>query len=107
GPRSAVWDAIYNEKGEDAADAFERFKKLVRPLYGTLKEWHQYLTNVWLPDNWKKYAGSYSVKNDTGVAFSVDGISENELARKLAAFRLQGRESAFIHTLTVLGPEFG
>ena len=48
-----------------------------------------------------------ALKNACGQHFDLEGERADKLARRAAAFILQGQEAAFIHRLTVLGKDNG
>jgi hypothetical protein len=90
--------------------AYAQLHNILGPLYhDVLKPWRGHLIGSWLEANADPgYAGKRYVKNAAGVPFCIDDVrNPYELKKKLAAFLLQGREAAFIHTLTGYADEYG
>jgi hypothetical protein len=94
---------------------YSKFRKAVKPLYDEIFGWLKYIATDYInnPDNLTKGNGSRlyitnaaNKKLDVTVIRDADKKVE-EKARDLASFFLQGYESAFIHKLTLLGPQYG
>jgi hypothetical protein len=91
-----------------------RFRTIVLPLSEVLSKWHKWLKNEYVPAI--QYRGgtgckSWFVRNQAGRTLNVtETFSKHKhrtICSKLAAFFLQGIESAFIHHLTMLGVHYG
>jgi len=106
-----VRNTLEAEAGQDRLEAaYSRLRGILEPLYrDALKLWRTYLLDSWLElKAYRGHAGRRYVKNAVGVRFCVDDVANPyELKKKLAAFLLQGREAAFIHTLTGYADEYG
>lgn len=88
---------------------YERFRRVIGPLYNALREWHEYLDSTWTKQNKYPACGGWFVSNDTGSTMKLNKLKSkppHERRGKLAAFLLQGREAAFIHTLTKLSKRY-
>lgn len=78
------------------------------PLKGEVDGWHKHLmtsAHCARVDSARKKLRT--LKNACGQHFALEGDRADKLARKAAAFILQGQEAAFIHRLTALGKRAG
>jgi hypothetical protein len=90
----------------------EGFTNEVQTLLGELDSWHDWLIAKFVPENAKfSKSGSY-IENDMGKRLYLSEPSNGRYTSRkkkarIAAFLLQGTESAYIHRLTTLGPKYG
>jgi hypothetical protein len=94
---------------EEVARLLTSFKKIVQPLADELRAWHTWLINEYVPNNTKRSKRGDYIKNEAGKRLYLQELPKAlwEKKAKVAAFRLQGIESAYIHNLTILGPQYG
>jgi hypothetical protein len=108
---NSIYDALFRESGGNA----ERAKELtvdvynaLAPLKSEVDAWHDHLmtapTCQRLDRTYKKVR---TLRNACDQHFKLEGYRADKLARKAAAFILQGQEAAFIHRLTTLGAKHG
>ena len=105
---SAILGYLYEEADRDEAKTFEylkKFNKVVAPLKTELDKWHEWLIKVWVPKAGRLGRGCIYLENAAGVKFNYTQEAKNnpewKLKARMAAFVLQGVESAFIHALTI------
>jgi hypothetical protein len=107
---------ILNSLAEEGASDQEEIERLlakltevIAPITSELKEWHRRLLTDYIPKVQKPGRGGSFITNKCGKKMKVNALprGHNEwLARsRVAAFILQGQESAFIHHLTLLGEQ--
>jgi hypothetical protein len=109
---SCINQLFWVEAGENLERAVELHSKsfeIIRPLIEGLREWHDWLLDVYVPST-KKVAprnGREYIVNDVGKRLYLESLPKkrHKAAARIAAFLLQGAESAFIHRLTTLGPK--
>ena len=113
GERKALLEAG-TEPGENmkvvVTRQFENLKRVIGPFYEKLRKWRSYLDKKWLDQNKNYSKAGWSVRNAAGVALrqaDYESWSQVQRKAKLAAFVLQGKEAAFIHTLTSALPAHG
>jgi len=111
---NSVLGALLEEADNDLSRAErirKRFADVVAPLLRELGRWHSYLIREFIQRNQQQSKRGTYIKNKVGKRLYLDDLSLKGEARKaksqMAAFLLQGQEAAFIHALTVLGPEYG
>lgn len=109
-----VAGAIRGAVAPDAfAAAYGRFLDRTAPLRAVLAEWHQWLVDVYVPANavLNNADGLRYLTNEVGAKVSVEELAEGgkpwQLKARLAAFLLQGREAALVHTLAVSAGRYG
>lgn len=117
--RSAIIEEILEWAKDDfdgidleAAEMMRRaFAQVVAPLVEELNRWHRFLIREYIEKNPRRSRKGAYVENQVGMRLYLDGLNFKGNGRsaksRSAAFLLQGQETAFIHALTVLGPEFG
>jgi len=118
-PHACHWDpdanAIFRAMLKEAERDERRAKELTIAVHGALAPlkvevdaWHEDLMTspscARLDSSRKKVR---TLLNACGLRFKLEGDAATILARKAAAFILQGQEAAFIHKLTTLGAEHG
>lgn len=96
----------------DLAEQFRsRFARAVAPLVEQLNAWHKYLVGRFLESKYRRSKRGEYIQNQVGKRLYLNELSLKGQARKakakLSAFLLQGREAAFIHTLTALSRQYG
>ncbi len=87
-----------------------KFNEVTSKLQETLKAWHNWIIETYIPRHAIYPRGRKSLVNKTGTTFDIsDFITKegkyqtiNKLKRQLAAFLLQGAEAAFIFELSVV-----
>jgi hypothetical protein len=110
-----LWDSSKNEVFQrllkERSGDYAKAKAVTISVYGALAPlkrevdaWHDYL----MKDQGCRHVDSTrrrvrTLKNACGQHFKLEGERSDKLARRAAAFILQGQEAAFIHRLTVLG----
>lgn len=92
-------------EGEDAEDVYYRFKEVTRGLAKACEKWHQYLYETYFI--YSKQAFIYNKVGKSLKRVDIEAESTSKAKRTLAAFFLQGRESAFIQELTCLSKDYG
>lgn len=107
---------IYRRILDDECDGnVERAKEITLKVYSALaplkKEvdaWHDHLMKGdacrRVDATWRKVR---TLKNACGQHFRLEGERADKLARRAAAFILQGQEASFVHRLTVMGASNG
>ncbi|QSV70073.1 MAG: hypothetical protein HEQ20_03965 [Aphanizomenon flos-aquae KM1D3_PB] len=111
---NSVLDNLSAEANYDvelAIEYFNKFYKVVKPLEKELKKWHKRLLEWAEADKNKKKEsnGKFYVKNCVEKKLCLTDLqdfNEWEIKSKLASFVLLGRESCFIHHLTILSKEY-
>lgn len=104
--REAVPPAVFGS-------VYRRFLDYTAPLRGVLAEWHRWLVDVYVPANAVRNNadGKRYLTNEVGAKVSVEELAEDsppwQLRARLAAFLLQGREAALIHTLAASSRQYG
>jgi hypothetical protein len=87
--------------------------RVVGPLVEQINRWHSYLAGEFIERGTRQSKKGAYVMNHAGKRLYLSGLLSprgrlrQKAKSKLAAFILQGREAAFIHSLTILGPEYG
>ncbi|MFP5262004.1 MAG: hypothetical protein ACLGJB_08875 [Blastocatellia bacterium] len=111
--RSAILEQILERAESDlerAETMREGFAQAVAPLVQELNRWHRYLIREYIEKNQRRSRKGAYVENRAGMRLYLDELNFKGNGRSakthLAAFLLQGQEAAFIHALTVLGPEY-
>ena len=98
---------------EEFAATYRRFLGYTAELRATLAEWHRWLVEVYVPENARlnNADGKSYLTNEVGAKVAVEDLREPgklwKLKARLAAFLLQGREAALIHTLAASSSEYG
>lgn len=112
--RGKAVEAIRDAVGDEAfGDTYSRFLAHTEPLRAVLAEWHTWLADVYLPEHAVRNNadGKHYLTNEVGAKMAVEDLAEGgeawQLKARLAAFLLQGREVAFIHTLAASGERYG
>ena len=118
-PHARHWDpdanALFCAMLKEAERDERRAKELTIAVHGALAPlkvevdaWHDHLMTsascARLDSSRKKVR---TLRNACGLRFKLEGELPAVLARKAAAFILQGQEAAFIHKLTTLGTKHG
>jgi hypothetical protein len=107
-----IYKGILDEECDgDAARAREITLKVygaLAPLKKEVDAWHDHLMKS---DGCRRVDPIWSkvrtLKNACGQHFKLEGERTDKLARRAAAFILQGQEASFVHHLTVLGKDNG
>lgn len=109
--KNKIYDCLLRECQGDrgVAKALSlRVYSALAPLKKEVGAWHDHLMRdascLRVDPSWKK---ARSLKNACRQHFKLEGERADKLARKAAAFILQGQEAAFIHRLTMLGKDNG
>ncbi|WP_143537592.1 hypothetical protein [Rubrivirga marina] len=93
---------------DEARRALDGFRAVVAPFVARRDEWLASLERRVLHGDLRVGGrGGNWVRNAAGVTLNTDAYSGWELRSQLSAFVLQGRESSFIHHLTLLGEDHG
>ena len=98
--------------GEFAA-TYRRFLDYTAGLRASLTEWHAWLVEVYVPENARLNNANQRryITNEVGAKVAVEDLSEKgrpwKLKARLAAFLLQGREAALMHTLAASAGKYG
>ncbi|HEX8387230.1 MAG TPA: hypothetical protein VF576_13650, partial [Rubricoccaceae bacterium] len=106
GIRAAVPPAAF-------AATYGRFVDHTAELRAVLAEWHRWLVDVYVPENaaLNNVDGKRYVTNEAGAKVAVEDLAEGgrpwQLRARLAAFLLQGREAALVHTLAASAGKYG
>jgi hypothetical protein len=111
---NSIIEFVRNECDSDIAITFailEKFGKVVEPLVEVLSQWHTWLLSDYVPATKKAGRGGWFLTNKVGIKLNITAYLRKfpiwKVKATLAAFLLQGQESAFIHTLTILGAKYG
>ncbi len=89
---------------------WERLCAEMRPFYGELRRWHEWLDEVFAPrraSGGNGNGGHYVLNAVGGKFYPKEHRKPHERQAKLAAFMLQGKERAFVLSLLRLAPKFG
>lgn len=112
--RGEVVQAIREAVGsEEFAATYARFLDYTGGLRAALVEWHGWLVDVYVPENARlnNADGRSYLTNEVGAKVAVEDLAEGgrawQLKARLAAFLLQGREAAFVHTLAASSGRYG
>ena len=106
----AVREAV--PAGEFAA-TYGRLLAYTAGLRSALAEWHRWLVDVYVPEHARRNNadGRRYLTNEVGAKVAVEDLEEPgrpwKLRARLAAFLLQGREAALVHTLAASAGEYG
>ena len=91
--------------------ALVKLNEVVKPLKKSLDLWHDYLVKIYVPRVAKQAGKCKYIHNATGIKLNITELFENNkmwrVKAVLAAYILQGQESAFIHNLTVISSKYG
>lgn len=109
-----VVQAIRNAVAPEAFGAtYSRFLDYTEGLRKALAEWHHWLAMVYVSENavLNNVDGQRYLTNEVGAKVTVEDLAEGgrpwQLRARLAAFLLQGREAALIHTLAASARHYG
>lgn len=103
-PISSIRAYIATDVASDKIeDTYQRFLTIIEPLRGPVNEWYQYLVEDYIPRNIKKVVGKCYLKNSAGKVKQLKGTWTKG---QIAAFLIQGYETAFIHHLTILSHKY-
>ena len=95
------------------AATYRGFLRHTADLRTALAEWHRWLVEVYVPESARlnNADGKRYLTNEVGMPVAVEDLEEKgkpwKLKARLAAFLLQGREAAVIHTLAASADEHG
>lgn len=93
---------------EELQNVYNRFRKVTSDFLPQVEKWRDHLLTEWIPEHRYQARGGYWVKNDIGCRFKLPSDGSNkDWVPSLIAFRLQGREAHFIHTLTLKADSHG
>lgn len=93
---------------KELQNVYDQFRKVTSDFLPQVEKWRDHLLNEWLPKHQYQARGGYWVKNDVGCRFKIPSDrSDKGWVPSLIAFRLQGREAHFIHTLTLKAANSG
>lgn len=104
-----IFDRLLDECNGDETRARELAVKVygaLAPLKVEVAAWHEHLLHGSCRHVDPIYKAR-TLKNACQQHFKLEGQRSDKLARRAAAFVLQGQEGAFIHHLTALGSEHG
>ncbi len=97
----------------DPHRAYADVVRLLSPLSARLQQYYKWLVADFWEAN-KRPGNGWYVVNDCGAPFRLDAyrdergsLRRHEAVAALAAHRLQGKEAALVHRLTVLGARHG
>jgi len=106
----ALRKALDNEFPEHQIQAkCKALLKEVKLFLGALDQWHTHIVNSYFDTHKCDSGRNTCAVNKAGMTFNQNefkALSPHEQKSRLAAFILQGYESAFIHKLTVLGRKY-
>jgi hypothetical protein len=89
---------------------YDKFFKCVKPLKKELDKWHKILLEWAEKSKYPGKAGKFFIENSLGKKLCMTDLYEKydewQVISKLASFVLLGRESCFIHHLTILSKEY-
>lgn len=103
-PVNSIRDYLAMDIAYDQLEkAFERFSTIIEPLREPLTEWYEYLLQDYVPRNTKIVVGKAFIKNPAG---KVKQLNTSLNKGQIAAFLVQGYETAFIHHLTLLSKKY-
>lgn len=94
----------------DVAAAYEHVKNALSPFYNEHKLWLEFLCTAYFDSYGRQCRGGTYIRNESGAQLFEDDLDQKDAHRRkaqIAAFLLQGREAAFIHSLAALADEFG
>jgi hypothetical protein len=116
--RPALLKYIYEEADGNAQKAYNlyvQFYKVIEPLHAVLKQWHNWLIDVYIPENQKAgKQGNFYLVNACQMKLYVteirDGeikpINRRELKKTIPAWLLQGQEARFMAEVGKLGSKY-
>lgn len=112
--RGEVVGAIREAVGPtEFAATYRRFLDHTAGLRAALAEWHRWLVDVYVPGNAVRNNadGKRYLTNEVGAKVAVEDLAAGgrgwQLRARLAAFLLQGREAALVHTLAASSGRYG
>lgn len=112
--KNSILKVIEKQANGDPDEVLRLNKSLNKVLGGldkSIKQWHNWLMNTYIPANQKKggQANKYYIQNKTGKRKCVTDLPKLDWEAKseVAAFLLQGQEATFIHKLTIISKQYG
>ena len=84
-------------------EAYKHFIHIIQPLREPLNEWYKYLLDDYVPRYSTQVLGKTYIKNPAG---KVKLLTTTTSKAQIAAFIIQGYETAFIHQLTILSKKY-
>lgn len=95
------------EDEEQLVETYARLCDVLGSLKSSIDAWHEYLVGPYLARHGYNSRGGRLIKNEVGVTFRPASIEcTYERKKKLAAFLLQGLESAFVHKIVLLAESY-
>lgn len=103
-PVSSIRDYLAMDVAYDEIEeAFQKFSAIVAPLREPVNEWYKYLLEDYVPRHIRHVVGKAYIRNPAG---KVKEIKDTLNKGQIAAFLIQGYETAFIHYLTILSQDY-
>lgn len=79
----------------------------LKPLLTAVRKWHRKL-KTWAKATATTGRDGRGITNAVGARLTLTGLTKRgELARKVAAHILQGREALYVHTICIAAPAYG
>lgn len=93
-----IANSVFSYLGQNK-QLIDKFKIVTQPLRTYLKQWYQWIEDIYIRENKSKKG---FISNQTGMTIK---IKDNDI-KQVAAFLLQGREAAFIFELQLVSHDF-